>query len=130
MDGQYSYNRNAGYRKPKPAPGESLAKGALILSVVALMCVCCIYPGMICGALAVILALLSRGQAKRPVASGRLAIVIGTSAMVLSVVLIVAEFAYIMANYGSIDAFMQSYMATMDELTGGSYSQMYEMYGY
>ena len=55
---------------------------------------------------------------------------IGTSAMVLSVVLIVAEFAYIMANYGSIDAFMQSYMATMDELTDGSYSQMYEMYGY
>ena len=42
----------------------------------------------------------------------------------------VAEFAYIMANYGSIDAFMQSYMATMDELTDGSYSQMYEMYGY
>lgn len=130
MEDRYDYNRNLRGRRPNPTPGESMAGSAMILGVVAIMGVCCIYPGMICGALAIIPALLSRGQNKHPVASGKIAMALGTVAIVLTVLTIVINVAYILTNFGSFDAFMESYKATLDELTGGAYSEMYGSYGF
>ncbi len=129
MDGQYNYNQNPGRRGPKNTPAESMAGSALVLSVVAIVCVCCVYPGLVCGALAVILALLSRGKNKRPLPQGRLAIVIGIIAICLSVAVIIADFVYVISTYGSIDAFMESYIKTINELTDGAYGDLYQMYG-
>jgi len=130
MEDRYRFDQNTGGGRRRPAAGESMAGGALVVAVIGLVSVCCVYPGMVCGALAVILALLSRGQNKRPSASGRLALTLGTAAIVLSIVVIVINMIYIMSNYGSIDAFMESYKATMDELTGGAYSELYGSYGF
>ena len=130
MEERYDYNRSLRENRPRPTSGESMAGSAMILGVVAIMGVCCVYPGMICGALAIILALLSRGQNKRPVASGRIAMVLGSVAIAITVVIIVTNVIYILSNYGSFDAFMESYRATLDELTGGAYSEMYGSYGF
>ena len=130
MEERYDYNRNQRENRPRPTSGESMAGSAMILGVVAIMGVCCVYPGMICGALAIILALLSRGQNKRPVASGRIAMALGSVAIAITVVIIVVNVIYILSNFGSFDAFMESYRATLDELTGGAYSEMYGSYGF
>ena len=129
MEDRYINEQNTMYGRRMPTPGESMAKGALILGVVAIMCVCCVYPGMICGALAVILALLSRGQNKRPVESGRIGLILGVIAITLSVAVIVVNVHYIITNFGSFEAFMESYQATLDEMTGGAYSELYGSYG-
>ena len=128
MDDRYEFNQYAG-RRPKRTPGEAMAGNALILSIVALISVCCIYPGLICGAIAIMLGLLSRGQSKKALPAGRMAIMLGSAAIALAVAVTVMDFVYVISTYGSIEAFMESYTATLNELTGGAYSDLYGAYG-
>lgn len=100
---------------------KNMAIASMILGIVALVTCCCIYSAMICGALGIILALLSRGGNDALEAQETAGLILSSIGLVLSVAIYIGIFVVTLRQYGGIDGFLQEYMrlydaATMEEL--------------
>ena len=91
---------------------------AVILSAIAVAASCCVYASLTCGALAIILALLSRGQQKKLSSQGRLAVIISVVAIIVSILVTVSMFVSVVHQYGSLENFIKEYSALMETMTG------------
>lgn len=111
----YNYD-NPG--RPPIQPRDAMMSAAVILSTIAIATSCCVYASLICGALAIILALLSRGQQKKLPQQGRLAVTISVVAILVSVFVTVYMFVSVIHQYGSLENFMKEYSALMESMTG------------
>ncbi|MCI7131778.1 MAG: hypothetical protein MSA09_14765 [Lachnospiraceae bacterium] len=107
-----------GQYRPQARPQDVMLTASVVLSVIAIATTCCIYSSIICGSLGIILALLSRGQKKQLSPQGRLAVMTGTAAIIISVLATVMMFVITIREYGSLENFLKAYSGIMESMTG------------
>lgn len=117
MDFQSDNHFNEQYRPPV-RPQDVMQSAAIVLGVVAIVTTCCIYSSIIFGSLSIVLALLSRGDQKNLTPQGKVAVILSSIAIGLSVIATVCMFVITIHQYGSIENFINAYMQVMESLTG------------
>lgn len=117
MDFHSDDNFSRQYRPPAQ-PQDAMTTAAIVLSVIAIATTCCIYASLVCGSLAIILALLSRGDKKKLTPQGKLAVMTASAAIVIAVVATVILFAVTIREYGSLENFMKAYSDLVESMTG------------
>lgn len=117
MDFHSDDNFNGQYR-PQARPQDVMLTASVVLSVIAIATTCCVYSSIICGSLGIILALLSRGQKKQLSSQGRLSVMMGTAAIIISVLATVMMFVVTIREYGSLENFLKAYSDIMESMTG------------
>ncbi len=83
---------------------------AVILSTISVSTVCCIYISFLCGILGIIFALLSKGGESTMSYNAKTALSISVFAIALTVSLTAGSFILVIKQYGSLDAFMNTYL--------------------
>lgn len=107
MDFEQNMYTQAPYQNKR---SEGMAMASVILGVAALLTSCCIYIAMPCGALGIILALLSRGGHMNMSSQANVGLILSAIGLVLTITLIVASFVFVLSYYGGMDGLMQEYM--------------------
>lgn len=113
------------YNSPSPH-GERMATIGMILAIVGLATGCCVYTGFICGALAIILALLGRGKEQKLSSRGKLAVILGAVSVASTLILCVVSVVYAIYSFGGVDGFMDYYdrvMKMYSDPSGIDYSE-------
>lgn len=106
------------YRSSGRNSSNLLATAALICAILGIVSVCCLYGAFIFGSLAIVFGLLSRGARKKAIGTARTAILIGTAAILVSIVITVASFMTVIAQYGSFKNFLDAYTYTLENNFG------------
>ena len=117
MDFHSDDNFSRQYRPPAQ-PQDAMTTAAIVLSVIAIATTCCIYASLVCGSLAIILALLSRGDKKKLTPQGKLAVMTASAAIVIAVITTVILFVVTIREYGSLENFMKAYSDLVESMTG------------
>ena len=108
---QYEDKRSSGF-----------ATASMVLGIVGLATGCCVYTGIICGALAMIFALLSRGGERTMSTRAKVGLGLGIAGIVCGILMFVFSLVSTILTFGSFENFMESYMDL--------YQQMMEGYGF
>ncbi|MFP3156320.1 hypothetical protein LQZ18_18200 [Lachnospiraceae bacterium ZAX-1] len=118
------YQTNASY-EDKHSHGFSIA--ALVLGIIGVATCCCIYATFICGALAIIFALLSRGGEMNMGKQAKAGMALGIIGIALAIILII--FAAVMLTYlagtGGLEDYFKSYFDLYDFNFENLYSAPY-----
>lgn len=122
------YNQNNNYYQP-PVPdrrSQSMETASLVLGTIAVVTCSCIYISIVCGALAILFALLSRGGEYTMSSKAKIGLALGIIGLLATILLY--TFSYIIAinTYGSLEGILRAYcdMYGLDyeELYGGFFS--------
>lgn len=107
-------NRNRNQR-PIQTTGyqNNLSMLAFICGIMSLVTVCCMYSGIVLGALGILFGLLSRGKADRPSFHGRMGMYLGIAAIAATIVLYLSSYVSVIAQYGSFAEYLQEYMESL-----------------
>lgn len=89
---------------------QNMAAASLILGVVTLMTSGCIYLATICGALGIILALLSKGGSLRMNSQAKIGLALSSAGLTLTLMVYLGAFLFLIYHYGSFDAFWEEYL--------------------
>lgn len=92
----------------------SMANASLALGILALISSPCVLTGIVFGALALILGILSRGGQMKYVSPAIVGIVSGALGILCSVGFFVFMFAVSIQQFGGIDGFIQEYMKYLE----------------
>ncbi len=111
---------NEYYTLPVNKRSEKMEIAALCLAIVSAVCCTCIYASIVCGALAIIFAFLSKGGATSMSSRAVASFVIALSAMLLSVVVFATSFITLYKQYGSVKGIVNAY----SEYTGYDYDDL------
>ena len=95
------------------------ATAALVLGICGLAAGCCLYIGIICGALAIIFSLLSRGGEMTMSPRAKAALALGIAAVTLSILLFLMFFAIMLIQYGGIEGYMEYYNELLQQMESG-----------
>lgn len=87
---------------------------SLVLGIIGIATGCCVYTGIICGALAIIFALLSRGGEKTMSNQAKVGLALGIVGIVTGILMLVAAFAVVIAEFGSFENYMEYYFDLME----------------
>jgi hypothetical protein len=102
-----------------------MTTAAMILGAVSLATCTCLYVSVICGGLAIMFALLSKGGELTMSKNARLALGLGVAGLAATAVLYGISLATILHTYGSLEeylrAYLQDYGMSMDDLMNGMY---------
>ena len=112
------YGRYGEPGRPPMQSRDAMLSAAVILSAIAMAASCCVYASILCGALSITLALLSRGQQKKLSPQGRVAVTTSVVAIVLSTAVTLGMFVSAVHQYGSLENFINAYSALMESMTG------------
>ena len=93
---------------------------ALVLSIIAIASCSCIYVSIICGSLAMIFALLSKGGATSMSSMAMTSFWIAFAAIVITLIVYIGSFAAMLHEYGSIEGILKEYQ----NLTGIDYNEL------
>ena len=93
---------------------------ALVLSIIAIASCSCIYVSIICGSLAMIFALLSKGGATSMSSMAMTSFWIAFAAVVITLIIYIGSFAAMLHEYGSIEGILKEYQ----NLTGIDYNEL------
>ena len=88
---------------PPRTPGQSFAMTSIVFAIFGIVTFFMILTPILFGSLAVIFGLLSRGEKKRPDKPASIAIPLGTAAVVLGVVILVAGIFMILNQFGGLE---------------------------
>lgn len=108
-------------RQNQPSKGNAsnlFATAALVCAILGIVSVCCLYGAFIFGGLAIIFGLLSRGTRKKAIGTARTAILIGTTAVAISVFITAMSFINVISQYGSFRNFIDAYTYTLEHNFG------------
>lgn len=105
---------------------DSMALASLILGIIAIVTSGCIYLAIVCGALGIILALLSRGGEMTFTSKSITGLTLSSIGLILTLLIYTAAFIIVINQFGGIDAFMQEYMKLYN---GGSIEELYQSMG-
>ena len=120
---QYS-NYQSGSMYQPPAPNKRSAgmeTAAFVLGIVSLATCACIYTSVVCGALAIMFALLSKGGATSMSNRARYALILGLIGLIATIIMYTTTFAYAIHTYGSIENLLKEYC----NLTGMDFNELY-----
>ncbi len=118
------YEPNKSYIEMRSA-GMSVA--SLVLGIIGLSMGCCIYPPIIFGSLAIILALLSRGGEMHMNSYAKAGLALGIISMAFGALFLIYSFFTLMAEFGGIDGYLRYIEELMEEM-GYPNSNPYDVY--
>jgi hypothetical protein len=107
------------YNQYEDKRSNNFATASMILGIAGLATGCCVYTSIICGALAVIFALLSRGGERTMSSRAKAGLGLGIAGIVCGILMIVAAFVVVIVQYGSFENYMNHYMELYEQLLGG-----------
>lgn len=110
-------NPNYSIYEDKRSNGMTLA--ALVLGIIAIATGCCVYTSIICGALAIMLALLSRGGEMTMASRAKVGMILGIIGIVLGILMLVAAVALAIVQFGGFENYMNSYMEYYNGIMNG-----------
>lgn len=96
MDYQ-SYNQNP---QENMRRSKRMETTSLILGVISIATICLVYPTLICGSLAIVFALLSRGGERTLTARAQIGLVLGSIGLGIILLMIIYTFVIAEAYYG------------------------------
>lgn len=99
---------------------EQMAIASMTLGMIALIGCTCLYLSIPCGALAIIFATLSRGGQMRYSGKAQMGLILGASAIILTVLIYAGLFALALMQYGSIDGILKAY----SDMSGLDYNDL------
>ncbi len=99
---------------------ERMAIASMTLGTIALIGCTCLYLSIPCGALAIIFATLSRGGQMRYSGKAQMGLILGASAIILTVLVYAGSFALMLMQYGSIDGILKAY----SDMSGLDYNDL------
>ena len=91
----------------KRSNGFSLA--SLVVAIIGLATGCCVYTGIICGALAIMFALLSKGGELTMDGKAKAGLTIGIISIVFSIFVLIVTLALTISSFGSFENFLYEY---------------------
>lgn len=105
------YDQNIHSSKtPRPTQrSEHMAKASVILGSVALLTSSCLYLALVCSALGIILALLSKGGSIALNSQGKAGLLLSSAGLVLTILIYICVLLFVIFYYGGIDGFYQEY---------------------
>ena len=95
------------------------ATASLVLGIIGLATGCCIYTSIICGALAVIFALLSRGGEMTMPGKSKIGLGLGIASTVMGILILAIAFAYMILQFGGLEGYLDYYNDLMQQLESG-----------
>lgn len=98
----------------------SMALASLVLGIIAIATGCCVYTSIICGALAIMLALLSRGGEMTMAPRAKVGMILGIIGIVLGILMLVAAIAFVIIQFGGFENYMDSYMEYYNGIMNGN----------
>lgn len=117
MYGEY-YNQYGSVLEDRRS--QPMEYASLILGIVALVCCTCLYLSLPCGAVAIILATLSRGGGMTYGSKAQAGLILGIFALSFTILLYGVSFAALLYQYGSIEGILEAY----SEMAGMDYDQL------
>ena len=94
---------------------------AFVLGIISLATCVCIYTSVVCGALAIMFALLSKGGATSMSNRARYALILGLIGLIATIIMYTTTFVYTIHTYGSIENLLKEYC----NLTGMDFNELY-----
>ena len=114
----FNPNENRFGDPPEQPPRRAASPMALAAVSCAILGIMTVYTGIISlaiGSLAVLFAFLSQGNRPQPERPARYAFRVGIIAIIVSIVLMIASFAIVIFQYGSLKNFYNSYLYTLEQ---------------
>ena len=109
------------YDSPYTSKGSGRMQiAAMILGIISIASCTCLYLAIPCGALAVILGVLSRGGQMKFENKAQIGIFLGLIGLSFTIVLFTSSFLYSLREYGSIEGILRAYA----EMNGMDYEEM------
>lgn len=112
-------NTGGSTQPPQDKRSEPFTSAAIVLSVTAISTICCFYSSLICGSLAIIFALLSKGGEYTMSQNSKSALAISIIAICLTFGLAAVSYITVIIRFGSIDAFLKAYLEMFNAYTTG-----------
>jgi len=101
-------------------PGMNMATASLLLGLAAIFTTMTVFLPIICGCLAILFALLSKGYGKRMITQAKVGLAFGTGSLVLTVILFFSSINLLISNPDLLIEFGKQYDATCESLYGQS----------
>lgn len=101
-------------------PGMSMATASLLLGLAAIFTTMTVFLPIVCGCLAILFALLSKGYGKKMITQAKVGLAFGTGSLVLTVILFFASLNLLISNPDILVEFGKQYDATCESLYGQS----------
>lgn len=119
---EYTQHNNY-YRQPITPPANSLAVAAMSLGIISLLLAftCTIYPTLVFGGLAIILALLSKGCDSKMHVNAKTAVITATVGLAFDVIVVIGSFLLIFSPIA-----VPEYRADFDKMYEQIYGQSFE----
>ncbi len=118
------YYQHNGYQMPVKEPGSSMYSAAFALGIAAL--ISCftftVYPAFICGGIAIVFALLSKGRSPKMHNKATIGIVCGTIALVMNTLIVTYSTTMVLTN----PELKEQLNETCEEIYGMSFDDMLE----
>ena len=96
-------------RKPNSNRSEGMEVAALVLGTISLTSCSCLYTGIICGALAIMFAFLSRGGQLSLSSRAKTGLWLGVAGICVTAALYVFAYVFAISQYGSLEALLRAY---------------------
>lgn len=103
-------------RPPRNTHSQGFGLASMILGSIGIATGCCAYPSIICGALSIIFALLSRGGAMTFSDRSKIGLGLGIASVSLGVLMLVVSLVTVIYTFGSLDAYMEYYMELLQQI--------------
>lgn len=81
-----------------PPKGAGMAAAALICGIISLAGLLCLFPGFLCGGLAIVFALLSKGKESRMLPTAKAGLTFGSIGIVLAVIIMASSVYMVFSN--------------------------------
>jgi hypothetical protein len=102
-----------------------MTTAAKVLGIISIATCTNLFISAVCGALAIMFALLSKGGELTMSKSAKLGLGLGIAGLVITVILYGVSLAAILREYGSLEAYLQAYLQdygmSLDDLMNGTY---------
>lgn len=124
MQYQFYGQSNPYYGQP-PVPDKrsgAMETAALALGITAIVTCSCIYLSVVCGALSILLALLSRGGEYTMSRRARIALALGIAGLAATIALYVFSYISLLNTYGSLEGILRAYC----DMYGLSYEEFFQ----
>lgn len=105
-----------------------MAIASMVLAITGLVMGCCIYPAIIFGSLAIILALLSRGGEMTTSGYAKAGLILGIIAIVFGILFLIYGLFTILVQFGGIEGYMNYIEEIMEDMGYPSYGNPYDLY--
>lgn len=106
----------------------SMAIASMALAIAGLVMGCCVYPAIILGSLAIILALLSRGGEMTTNGYAKAGLILGIIAIIFGILFLIYSFIVLFVQFGGLEGYMDYIEDLMEEMGNPSYTNPYDMY--